>query len=176
MVPVEIALSCLRDPSSACITVDITGERFTDKNYRTNRWIFRNQSKLPFPYRGKYSLDTARANIQQLYAQKDAGRGLYTEVLGDCPKYDELPTPSEQLNKPCEIHLAGDDYRCSKRVAFAFARYLESREGDQLLVLQPDAMDDGDAVNESVIIEMNRDATKPICFVKNNIHFTILLK
>ncbi|GIZ05097.1 hypothetical protein CEXT_516921 [Caerostris extrusa] len=198
-VPVEIALSCLRDPSSACITVDITSERFTSKNYQTNQWIFRNQSKLPFPYKGKYSLDKARAVIKRLYAEKDAGQGLYmavkghsqmdffkscglpvceikTEVLGDCPKYDELPIPSEQLNKPCEIHLAGDDYRCSKRVAFAFARYLESREGDQLLVLQPDEMDDDGEVNESVIIQMNRDETKPLCFVKNNIHFTILLK
>ncbi|GIX84019.1 hypothetical protein CDAR_270361 [Caerostris darwini] len=83
---------------------------------------------------------------------------IKTEVLGDCPKYNELPTPSEQLNKPCEIHLAGDDYRCSKRGAFAFARYLESREGDQLLVLQPDKEDDGGVVNESINIEMNRES------------------
>ncbi|GIX84023.1 hypothetical protein CDAR_270381 [Caerostris darwini] len=144
MAPVEVALSCLRDLASACITVDTTSERFTSKNYRVNRWMFRNQCKLPFPYRGEYSLDSARAKIKQLYAQKDAGRGLYvagkghqqkhffescglpvceikTEVLGNCPKYDELPTPSEQLNKPCDIHLAGDHYRCSKRGAFNFA-------------------------------------------------------
>ncbi|GIX74719.1 hypothetical protein CEXT_300821 [Caerostris extrusa] len=72
----------LWDHSSACITVDITSERFTSKNYRTNKWIFRNQSKLPFPYRGKYSLDSARAKIQQLYSEKDAGRGLYVGSRG----------------------------------------------------------------------------------------------
>ncbi|GIY09491.1 hypothetical protein CDAR_597891 [Caerostris darwini] len=40
MVPVEIALSTLRELNSVRITVDITGEQYTVKNHRSNRyWI-----------------------------------------------------------------------------------------------------------------------------------------
>ncbi|GIY63801.1 hypothetical protein CEXT_579491 [Caerostris extrusa] len=48
-VPVEISLVTLRDHKSACITVDISGEPFTAKNRRANKWAFRNLSKLSFP-------------------------------------------------------------------------------------------------------------------------------
>ncbi|GIY20977.1 hypothetical protein CEXT_120011 [Caerostris extrusa] len=73
-VPVEISLSTLRNHQSACITVDITGEPFTAKNRRANRWAFRNLSKLNFPFRGYNSVEQVRSVVRSLYDEKDGGR------------------------------------------------------------------------------------------------------
>ncbi|GIY14603.1 hypothetical protein CDAR_518361 [Caerostris darwini] len=54
-------------------------------------------------------------------------------VPAECPKYEMLPTPDWPLAERCMIHLCSDDYLCSKRIAYIFARYLENREKDNEL-------------------------------------------
>ncbi|GIY84279.1 hypothetical protein CEXT_662141 [Caerostris extrusa] len=181
-VPVEISLSALRDRQSACITVDITSERFTAKNVRANRWVFRNLSKLSFPYRGHNSLESVRGEVKRLYDKKDQGRGLYVavkgdeikdffvscglpvcemkkEVLGDeAPKYTDLEELSQQVPVSCNNHVKGDTSSCSKRISFTFARYLESVEEDQ------------------VVIDCRDNVLDKMCLTKHNVPYKILLK
>ncbi|GIY27219.1 hypothetical protein CDAR_54621 [Caerostris darwini] len=194
---VEISLSALRDHQSACITVDITTERFTAKNVRANRWAFRNLSKLSFPFLGHNSLESVRGEVKRLYDEKDRGRGLYVavkgdeikdffmscglpvcemkrEVLGDeAPKYTDLEELSQQVPVSCNNHVNGDTSSCSKRISFTFARYLESVEQDQL---QMNDEEEEEEVEEKVVIDCRDRVLDKICFTKHNVQYTILLK
>ncbi|GIY89584.1 hypothetical protein CEXT_103171 [Caerostris extrusa] len=52
-------------------------------------------------------------------------------TLWKCPEYEKLPTPDQPLLKRCAaIHL-DDDSRCSKRMAYNLARYLERRAKEE---------------------------------------------
>ncbi|GIY32145.1 hypothetical protein CEXT_538421 [Caerostris extrusa] len=87
-------------------------------------------------------------------------------TLWKCPEYEKLPTPDQPLLKRCAaIHLDDDDdSRCSKRMAYNLARYLEKRAKE-------------DETREYSIVDFkNADAAvDALSFVKNNVKFNVIL-
>ncbi|GIY57343.1 hypothetical protein CDAR_526191 [Caerostris darwini] len=125
-IGVSPELASLGEPCSACIIVDITGEQYTPRDRLANKWLFRHQTKLPFPYRGEYNLEQARTVIKRLHDEKDAGLGQFVAVKGDAHK--DFFFKSCRLPKcVMKSEMLGDCSKCSKRMAYTLAHYLERR-------------------------------------------------
>ncbi|GIX85406.1 hypothetical protein CEXT_703431 [Caerostris extrusa] len=174
-MPIEIALATLWERSTTVLTVVLDNDN-------------KNPSRIGRPLPFKYTYKEAIAQVWERYAEKDKGLGWWVAVIGDtqqdffescglpvmnmntlwkCPEYEELPTPDQPLLKRCTaIHLDDDDdSRCSKRMAYNLARYLERKEAKE------------DETREYSIVDFkNADAAvDALSFVKNNVKFNVIL-
>ncbi|GIZ03426.1 hypothetical protein CEXT_115271 [Caerostris extrusa] len=124
-------------PEDACVTMHVYHFSIEENAPSTRRWLKRYASKDE--RRGMwFGLDLnlkpgiPKAEHEMWVAVKGDMHVTFFEscglpvseikihVLAECPKYEMLPTPQLALAKRCMIHLCGDDYLCSKRVAYIF--------------------------------------------------------
>ncbi|GIY06816.1 hypothetical protein CDAR_76561 [Caerostris darwini] len=74
------------------------------------------------------AMDLSQKETQNQQQQGYFGDGLTFNATEQQLFIEKLPpTPDQPLTKDCTFHLGGDDHRCSKRMAYVIARYLENR-------------------------------------------------
>ncbi|GBN63521.1 hypothetical protein AVEN_129341-1 [Araneus ventricosus] len=133
-------------------TVDNTGRIVHAKDRTVNRVASRNNSHLPFGYKGTYTKEEAERMVvrfvqDKLVAVKGLDQKVYfeslgltvvdikTEVLPCCPKYENLPDEVRHPNTSPKfrhsIHYRHDDRKCSRIIAIGFAKYLEMKRRDE---------------------------------------------
>ncbi|GFS69196.1 hypothetical protein NPIL_60501 [Nephila pilipes] len=98
--------------------------------------------------------------VRRLYDTRDEGRAMLVACKGEqqtkffkylglpsidmnsrlvknCPKYDEMPLydfPQVNCHMNLQVHRGNDELRCSRMIAYTYARYLEKLREDKKTV------------------------------------------
>ncbi|GFT45368.1 hypothetical protein TNCV_247611 [Trichonephila clavipes] len=153
--PVEVAIVHIESEFSSLLTIKPDATNYTDKDMKCNKWFTKNIHQIPFPFIGVTPLNEARAFINQIYHEKDLGKGYLVAYKGREHEYFlkscEIPIvnidtifskndPSVELLLPlyiypfpnCNIHEKGNSETCCRRIVYVLAKFIKEKKEDEL--------------------------------------------
>ncbi|KAF8782542.1 hypothetical protein HNY73_012811 [Argiope bruennichi] len=158
MYPIEVALADIHTLEVLVTTVD-NSEKYvgcTDK--RVNKYRSRRIHRLPQNLRGSFNWNYVIDWLKEEYRKRDNGQNqlvvvkgfnqkkifqeanlpvvdLETDINTEFPPYESLPSYEDDWgidldDNHCKLHSG--TYRCSRRIAYAYSRYMQERKEKEI--------------------------------------------
>ncbi|GBO29465.1 hypothetical protein AVEN_216271-1 [Araneus ventricosus] len=157
MYPIEVAFADVHTLEVLITTVDNSDKCVGSVDERANKYCSRHIHRLPHNFKGSFSWNYVINWLKEEYRKRDNGLNLQVAVRGRqqkkilqdanlpvvelgkefynvCPPYQRLPSYEDDWGIDMDDdhwRLHRGTYRCSRRIAYAYSRYIhETKEKD----------------------------------------------